>query len=101
MSDGVLYKASATAWTKSTCKKFSATGVEDGIVKHASATAWYKNYPMEQVYEQYFNVTWTHGYNGSGVKLDDATWGDHPRSGDATSNFYGLWGFDTTAIKSF
>lgn len=101
MSDGVLYKASATAWTKSVAKKFSATGVEDGLVKHADATAWYKNYPMEQLYDQYFDVQWTHGYNGSGVKLDDATWGDHPRSGDATSNFYGLWGFDNAAIKAF
>lgn len=102
MSDGVLYKANASAWSKSQAKKFSASAVEDGIVKHADATTWYKNYPMEQYYEQYFNVTWTHGYKwGTGQILDEVTWGNHPRAGDATADFCGMWGFDYNAIASF
>lgn len=102
MSDGVLYKFNATTPSKSQAKKFSASAVEDGSIKHANASTWYKNYPMEQVYEQYFNVTWTHGYKWStGQILDEATWGNHPRAGDATADFCGMWGFDHNAIASF
>lgn len=102
MSDGVLYKANATTWSKSVAKKFNASAVEDGIVKHANASSWFKNYPMEQVYEQYFNVVWTHGYKwGTGQILDEATWGNHPRAGDATADFCGMFGFDYNAIAAF
>lgn len=101
MSDGVLYKSNGTTWTKSVNKRMNGTATTDGIVKHSNGSTWYNNYPMEQLYESYFNVTWTHGYNGSGVKLDETTWGNHPRSGDATSNFYGLWGFDRVAMQNF
>ena len=100
MSDGVLYKANATAWTKSQSKKANATVVSDGNVKHANATTWFKNYPMEQVFTQSFGVVWTHAYNGSGVQLDPATWGDHPRAGDSV-NFQGLFGFDRSAMQTF
>lgn len=100
MSKGVLYKFNASSPSKSQSKKFSASSSSDGKVRHADASNWYDNYPMEQVYEQYFNVVWTQGYNGSGAKLDPATWGDHPRSGD-TIDFHGLWGFDRTAMRDF
>lgn len=100
MSDGVLYKANASTWTKSVAKKMNATAVTDGVVKHADATTWYDNYPMEQLYDQYFNATWTKGYKADGTKLDLATWGDHPRSGD-TADFVGMFGFDRTAMQNF
>jgi hypothetical protein len=100
LSDGVLYKFNATAPSESQSRKFNASSSSDGQIKHANATTWYQNYPMEQVYEKYFNVEWTHAYNGSGVKLDQTTWGDHPRAGDSIG-FIGLWGFDNTDMKNF
>jgi hypothetical protein len=78
----------------------SATTVLDGRVKHANATTWYDNYPMEQVFTDTFDVTWTQGFNGSAVKLDSATYGNHPRSGDSI-NFHGFFGFDRPAMQSF
>jgi hypothetical protein len=100
LTKGVLYKANATGWSKSVSKKMNATTISDGKVRHADATTWYDNYPMETLQEQYFDVVWTHAYNGSGAKLDQTTWGDHPRSGD-TIDFKGAWGFDRTAMKNF
>lgn len=100
MAKGVLYKFNASTWSKSQSKKMNASTVSDGKVRHANATTWYDNYPMEQVYTQTFNIAWTQGYNGSGVKLDYATWGNHPRSG-GSANFQGLFGFDNTAMKNF
>lgn len=107
MGKGVVYKSNGTTWTKSTVKDTSnttGTTFDDGLVKHynAGAATWDQNYPMEQVYEAYFNVQWTQGYKyGSGQILDSATWGDHPRCGDATADFVGLWGFDRQAMKDF
>jgi hypothetical protein len=100
LSDGVVYKFNASTWSKSQSKKMNATTITDGKIRHANATTWYDNYPMEQLYEQYFNVVWTQGYTGSGEKLDTATWGDHPRSGDSV-DFIGLFGFDRAAMQSF
>lgn len=100
MTKGVLYKFNATTWSKSQSKKMSATAITDGKVRHANATTWYDNYPMEQEYTQLFNVTWTQGYNGSGVKLDPATWGDDLFTGD-TVDFHSMLGFDKTAIQNF
>ena len=100
MSDGVLYKANGSSWSKSQAKKFNGSSMSDGWVRHSNGSSWYDNYPMEQVYTQSFNVTWTQAYNGSGVKLDAATWGDHPRSGDSI-NFQGLFGFDRNAMLAF
>jgi hypothetical protein len=100
MSDGVLYKANATTWSKSQSKKFNATTISDGNIKHANASAWFKNYPMEQEYTQNFSVQWTQGYNGSGIKLDPATWGDDLFTGD-TVGFQSMLGFDKNAIQSF
>jgi hypothetical protein len=100
MSDGVLYKYNATTESKSQAKKFNASAESDGVVQHANATTWFDNYPMEQLYDQTFDVVWTQGYNGSGVKLDPATWGDHPKSGD-TIDFKGAFGFDRAAMQAF
>ena len=100
MADGVLYKSSASGWSKTVCKKSSASGWTDGKVQHSNGSNWFDNYPMEQLYESYFNVQWTQGYNGAGVKLDAGTWGDHPKSGDSI-DFKGVWGFDRAAMQSF
>ena len=99
MSDGVLYKSGAT-WTASVAKKLGGTVISDTVVQHSNGTTWYKNYPMTALYNQTFNVTWTAVFNWSGVKLDNATWGSHPRSGDSIG-FIGLWGFDRTAMQNF
>lgn len=100
MSDGVLYKSNGTTWTKSLAKKLGGAVISDTVVQHSNGTTWYKNFPMEQNYTQTFGVVWTQGYNGSGVFLDAATWGDHPRSG-GSANFQGLFGFDRTAMVNF
>jgi hypothetical protein len=100
VSDGVLYKFNASTWSKSQSKKFNSGAISDGKVRHANASTWFDNYPMEQIFTTTFDVVWTQAYNGSGVKLDSATWGDHPRCGDSI-NFQGLFGFDNSAMKSF
>ena len=100
MSDGVLYKYNATTWSKSQAKKYNASVISDGKVRHANATAWFDNYPMEQVFTDTFDVTWTQAFNGSAVKLDSATYGNHPRSGDSV-NFHGFFGFDRPAMQAF
>lgn len=100
MSEGALEKSNATTWSDSICKKSTASAWSDGVIKHSDGTTWHDNYPMEQLYEQYFNVSWTQAYNGTGVKLDTATWGVHPRVGD-TIGFMGFFGFDNAALKNF
>ena len=100
MAKGVLYKADGSGWTKSLAKKANGSRWAETVVKHANGTTWYDNYPMEQLYTQKFSVVWTQGYTGAGVKLDAATWGDHPRSGDSV-NFQGLFGFDRGAMQDF
>ena len=100
MSDGVLYKANATTWTKSQNKKSNATTISDGQVKHANATTWFKNYPMEQAYTQTFNATWSNGWRGDGVKLDLGVWNHNILVG-STTNYMGMFGFDKTAIQNF
>jgi hypothetical protein len=62
LSDGVLYKMSATAVTKSQCKKMSATAVTDGIVRHADADEWFKNYPMTQIVTRTWNSIDSHSW---------------------------------------
>jgi hypothetical protein len=100
MGKGVLYKSNASTWSKSQSKKFTASAISTGKVRHANASTWFDNYPMEEIFTQTFGVSWTQAYNGSGVKLDSATWGDHPRCGDSV-NFQGLFGFDNDAMRTF
>jgi hypothetical protein len=95
-----LLMATASTWNKSQSKKMNASTFNDGRVQSANGSTWFDNYPMETLHEQYFNATWTHGTNGSGVMLDSATWGDHPRSGDSI-NFHGFFGFNRTALRNF
>jgi hypothetical protein len=107
MVKGVVYKCNGSTWSKSVVKDTSngtGTTYDEGFIQHYSATekTWHENYPMEQLYEAYFNAQWTQGYKyATGQILDTATWGDHPRCGDATANFCGLWGFDRAAMQAF
>lgn len=100
MADGVLYKANATAWSKTVNKRFNATTVIDGNVKHANATTWFKNYPMIQSYTQTFNATWSQGWKGDGTALDDTAWYGNIITG-STTNYRGMLGFSQSAIASF
>lgn len=100
MSDGVLYKFNATTWSKSQAKKFNATSISDGVVKHANASAWFKNYPMEQLYTDTFTATWSQGWRGDGVRLDDGVWQGNILVG-STTNYRGMFGFDQSKIAAF
>lgn len=100
MSDGVLYKANATTWSKSQAKKFNATAISDGKARHANATTWFDNYPMEQSYVSTFSATWSQGWRGDGVRLDDGVWQGNVLVG-STTNFRGMFGFSQSAIASF
>jgi hypothetical protein len=100
MSDGVLYKANATTWSKSQAKKFNATTISDGKARHANATAWFDNYPMEQSYISTFAATWSQGWKGDGTRLDDGVWKGNVLVG-STTNFRGMLGFSQSAIASF
>lgn len=100
MADGVLYKANATTWSKSQCKKMNATAVTDGVVKHANATTWFNNYPMETLQTKTFTATWSQGFRGDGVRLDDGVWQGNILTG-STTNYRGMFGFDKNAIQAF
>lgn len=102
MGKGVLYKSNGSSWSKSLNRDFDPVAKiwEQGTVKHSNGSTWYDNYPMEELHNKTFNVSWTQGYNGSGQKLDYATWGVHPRSG-GSANFQGLFGFDRNAMRDF
>jgi hypothetical protein len=100
MSDGKLYKFNASTYSKSVAKKFNATSISDGKVRHANASTWYDNYPMEQEYTQNFNATWSQGWRGDGVRLDDTAWFGRVLTG-STTNYRGMYGFNKTAIENF
>lgn len=100
MSDGVLYKANATTWTKSQSKKMNATTVSDGVIKHANATTWFRNYPMEVEQTATFHATWSNGWRGDGVKLDKGVWQGNILVG-STTNYMGMYGFNKNDIQAF
>jgi len=100
MGKGEFQKEADTTWSDTQAKKFNAKTGTTGKVMHSSSNAWHENYPQTNVYEQYFNVTWTQGYNGSGTKLDYGVWGEHPKAGD-TFGFIGLFGFNNADLKNF
>jgi hypothetical protein len=100
MSDGVLYKANASTWSKSQAKKFTASAISDGKVRHANATTWFDNYPMEQYYTKNFNATWSQGWRGDGVRLDDGVWKGNVLVG-STTGFRGMIGFNQAEIQAF
>ena len=99
MSDGVLYKANGSAWSKSQAKKFNGSAMSDGKVRHANGTTWYDNYPMEQYITKTFTATWSQGWRGDGVRLDDGVWKGNILVG-STTGFRGMLGFDKNAIQA-
>lgn len=100
MAKGELLKANATTWTKSKSEKMSASAITDGKVQHANATTWFDNYPMVQEYTENFNATWSQGFRGDGIKLDDTAWYGNIITG-STTNYRGLYGFNKTSIQNF
>lgn len=103
MAKGVVYKSNGTTWSKSTVKDTGNTTSitwDDGVIKHYGGTTWYENYPMEQIYTQTFNATWSQGWKGDGVRLDDGVWKGNILVG-STTNFRGMLGFSQSAIASF
>lgn len=100
MGKGVLYRATKTAWNKSQSKKFTMTGVSDGRVRHADKTTWYDNYPMETLQTKTFTATWSQGWRGDGVRLDDGVWKGNILTG-STTNYRGMFGFNKTDIQNF
>ena len=100
MADGVLYKFNATTWSKSQSKKMSATAITEGQIRHANASTWYDNYPMEQMYTDYFNATWSQGWMGDGTRLDDTAWYGNIITG-STTNYRGMFGFKQSDIAAF
>jgi hypothetical protein len=100
MTKGELLKANATAWSKSQSSKMSASAITDGTVQHANASTWFDNYPMEELFTQTFNATWSQGWLGSGTRLDDGVWQGNVITG-STNNYRGMFGFNKSAIQSF
>jgi hypothetical protein len=100
MGKGVLYKANMTTWSKTFAKKFTTTTMSDGKVRHADAANWYDNYPMEELFTETFNATWSQGWLGSGTRLDDGVWQGNIITG-STNNYRGMFGFNQGAIQNF
>lgn len=101
MANGAFKKCNGVAWNDSQAKKFNATAASTGKIRHADAANWFDNYPSNALEEKQFNATWTHAYNKNWIQMDTATWGDHPRCGDANAGFLGMWGFNRDAMRDF
>lgn len=100
MAKGELLKANATTWSDSQSSKMNATTFSDGKVQHANASTWYENYPMEAPTTATFNATWSQGFRGDGVRLDDGVWQGNILTG-STTDYKGMLGFDKNAIQAF
>lgn len=100
MADGVLYKSNGTTWSKSQAKKSNGSVLTANQIRHSNGTTWFDNFPMEQNYTQTFNATWSQGWRGDGVRLDDGVWQGNVLVG-STTGFRGMYGFSPTAIQSF
>ena len=104
MSRGVVYKCvDGKKFEKTTVQDTgnSSTVFDSGKVRHCDdGVTWYDNYPMEAIFDKYFNATWSAGFDKYGNILATKDYGDHPRAG-GTQEYKGMWGFDNAAIKSF
>ena len=103
MGKGVIYKSNGTTWSKSTVQDTgndTSTVWDAGVIKHCNGTTWYDNYPMEQYYTSTFNATWSQGWRGDGVRLDDGVWQGNILVG-STTNYRGMLGFSQSAIAAF
>lgn len=100
MTKGVLYKFNASTYSKSFAKKYNGNAESDGKVMHGNASTMFDNYPMEQEFTQTFDVKWSNGWRGDGVKLDKGVWQTNILVG-STTNYMGMYGFDKNAIQAF
>jgi hypothetical protein len=100
MGKGVLYKSNGSSWSKSLARKANDSRVADTIVKHSDGSSWYDNFPMEQYYTKTFIATWSQGWRGDGVRLDDGVWKGNILVG-STTNFRGMLGFNKNDIQAF
>jgi hypothetical protein len=101
MAKGELLKSNASIWTKSQCNKMNATTFSDGKIHHANATTWFDNYPMEAPQQTAtFTATWSQGFRGDGVRLDDGVWKGNVLVA-STTDYKGMFGFDKNAIQAF
>src|SRR3982750_308556 len=100
MAKGELLKANASAWSESQCQKMNATIASGGKVQHANASTWFDNYPMVGETTATFTATWSQGFRGDGVRLDDGVWQGNVLVA-STTDYKGMFGFDKNAIQAF
>jgi hypothetical protein len=100
MAKGVLKKCNGSAWTNSIAKKCNGSAWTEGIVKHCDGSNWYENYPMVAEQTATFTATWSQGFRGDGVRLDDGAWQGNVLVG-STTDYKGMFGFDKNAIQAF
>jgi len=100
MANGVLKKCNGSAWTNSLAKKCNGSAWTNGVVKHCNGSAWFDNYPMEAEQTATFTATWSQGFRGDGVRLDDGVWQGNILTG-STTDYKGMLGFDKNAIQAF
>lgn len=100
MAKGELLKANASVWSKSQCQKMTASTYSDGKIHHANASTWFDNYPMEAPQTATFTATWSQGFRGDGVRLDDGVWKGNILTA-STTDYRGMLGFDKNAIQAF
>jgi hypothetical protein len=101
MSNGVLKKCNGSAWTNSIAKKCNGSVWTEGKVKHCNGSAWFDNYPLGGGNQTAtFNATWSQGFRGDGVRLDDGAWKGNVLVA-STTDYKGMFGFDKNAIQAF
>lgn len=105
MGKGVVWKCNGSAWSKSQVKDTgngTSTAWDDGLIKHwnSVASTWDMNYPMETLQTKTFTATWSQGWRGDGVRLDDGVWKGNIITG-STTNYRGMFGFNKTDIQNF
>jgi len=99
MGKGVLYKYTTSSQSKTICKKYTTSAENDGRIYHYDISNQYTNYPMEEYYTYTFDATWSQGWRGDGVRLDDGVWQGNILTG-STTNYRGMFGFNKTAIQN-
>lgn len=100
MAKGVLKKCNGSAWTNSINKKCNGSAWTEGRIKHCDGSNWFDNYPMVGETTATFTATWSQGFRGDGVRLDDGVWKGNILTA-STTDYKGMLGFDKNAIQAF
>jgi hypothetical protein len=95
-----FWVSEGTGWHERNISPSEGTAWHQRTVKVTQGTTWYESYPREQYYTQTFNATWSQGYKGNGEPLHDTAWYGNIITG-STTNFWGMLGFNKSAIQSF